>query len=113
MRSGFEEDVAKLLKRNKISFKYETMHLDYVVSRTYTPDFIIGDIIVETKGRFTSADRTKMLKVKEYNPQYEIRLWFMRDNWLTSKKKSKYSDWAKKHGFKYHVGLTLPKKWFK
>jgi hypothetical protein len=112
MRSKFEKDISNVLKRNKVKFKYETLSLTYTVQRKYKPDFICGDIIIEAKGRFTGADRTKLLKIKETYPNLDIRLWFMYDNWLTNKKQSRYSDWAKKHGFLYHVGLKFPKKWF-
>lgn len=112
MRSKFEKDVSKLLKKNKVKFKYESLQLKYTVERTYKPDFECGSIIIETKGRFTSADRTKMLKIKEKYPNLDIRIWFMYDNWLTKKKLKKYSDWAKEHNFPCHIGKTFPKKWF-
>lgn len=112
MRSGFEKTISKLLKKNKVRFTYETLSLEYVVARKYKPDFICNDIIIEAKGRFTGADRTKLLKIKERYPDLDIRLWFMQDNWMTKKKLMRYSDWARKHGFPYHVGLKFPKKWF-
>lgn len=105
--------ISNLFRKAKIRFKYESDKIPYTIQRNYIPDFKIGSIYIEAKGRFTSADRTKMKLVKEQNPHLDIRLWFQRDNWLTSKKKSRYSDWARKNGFKYHVGDTLPKKWFK
>lgn len=113
MRSKFEEDVGKLLKRNKVPFKYEATTVSYTLKAGYTPDFQIGDIFIETKGFFKPADRRKMLAVREANPDMDIRMWFMYDNYLTKAKKSKYSDWAKKNNFKCHVGLSFPKKWFK
>lgn len=114
MRSGFERDISKLLKKNNVSFKYESMSLKYTVERKYKPDFIVGPtpIIIEAKGNFKPSDRTKMLKIKEAYPELDIRLWFMQDNWTTKRKLMRYSDWAKKHGFPYHVGLKFPKKWF-
>lgn len=54
MRSKFEENVAKLLTKNKVKFKYEPHALNYVLERNYWPDFKIGSIYVETKGRFSS-----------------------------------------------------------
>jgi hypothetical protein len=112
MRSGFEKDISKILKRNNVKFKYENLKLKYTVERVYTPDFDCNGIVIEAKGRFTSADRTKMLKIKQAYPSLDIRIWFMQDNWMTKKKLLRYSDWAKKHGFPYHVGLRFPSKWF-
>lgn len=116
MRSGFERSVAKLFKSFGIKFLYEPDTFPYVIQRKYTPDFKIGKgkkaIYVETKGLFTSADRTKMKLVKEQNPELDIRMWFMRDNYLTKRKKQTYSGWAEKNGFLCHVGDTFPKHWF-
>ena len=112
MRSGFERIIAKLLRNGRINFKYEPFSLSYTIKRKYTPDFVLDNgIIIEAKGRFTSADRTKMLRVKETHPELDIRLWFQSDNWLTKKHTMRYSDWANKNGFKYHVGEEIPKKW--
>lgn len=113
MRSGFEKVIAKLFKKQKITFKYEADKIPYTVIKNYIPDFKIGNTYIEAKGRFSSADRTKMLLVKEQHPELDIRLWFQRDNWLTKTHKQRYSDWAKKYGFQYHIGDTLPKDWFK
>lgn len=112
MRSKFEKDIATLLKDKRVKFKYEPHGVPYIIEASYFPDFKIGEIYIEAKGHFTAQDRKKMKAVKESNPNMDIRFWFMRDNYLTKAKKSRYSDWAKKHGFPYHVGLEFPKKWF-
>ncbi len=112
-RSGFEKDITNLLKKKKIPFQYEPFRLDYTIERTYTPDLYCSNhLIIELKGRFTSADRTKMLRVRDQNLGYTFKLWFMQDNWLTKKKLKRYSDWATENDFDYHVGLTVPKGWF-
>ena len=116
-RSGFEEQVAKSLKRDKVKFEYESEKIPYVqpsVNRKYTIDFKLPNgVYVETKGRFTASDRKKMLWVKETNPNKDIRLLFQRDNYLTKSRKTRYSDWATKNGFKYAVGNKVPKEWLK
>ena len=66
-RSGLEKSVAADLKEREVAYEYETVKLPYEVkeTRTYTPDFILPNgIIVETKGRFTTADRKKHLLIK-------------------------------------------------
>lgn len=114
-RSKAEERFAEYLKEQGIYFTYETLALNYEVVETkrYFPDFIFDDFIIEFKGRFTAFDRKKMLRVKEQHPDLDIRLVFMQDNPIRKGSKTRYSDWARKHGFKYHVGINLPKKWIK
>lgn len=120
-RSGSEEKLAKILRANSIQFYYEHHLLQYIVPeqvKNYWPDFWIknkwNDVYIEFKGRFSGTDRKKMLAVKKENPYLDIRLIFEQDRIYsnkTTKKKLRYSDWAKKHGFKYHVGISLPKDW--
>jgi hypothetical protein len=122
-RSGAEAKFAEYLKKQKIKFKYEPYPLVYEVKelKKYWLDFQLispylgkygpEDILIEFKGRFTAADRKKLLRVQNDNPFHEIRLVFQQDNKLSKKSKTKYSDWAKKNGFKYHVGISLPKEW--
>ena len=115
-RSKFEDKIKKVFKQNNVKFKYEGEKIQYIVEANYVPDFIFFNrkkqkIYVETKGWFRPEDRKKMLKVKICNPDLDIRLWFQKDNFLTKKKKKKYSDWAEQHDFVYHVGYTFPEHW--
>lgn len=129
-RSGLERRLAQQLDECGIPFEYETIKLEFnlkkrgvcsdcgsksvKLTRTYNPDFIFGDgaVIVEAKGRFTSPDRTKMKAIKEEHPDRDIRMLFQRDNWVTSKKKQKYSDWCKKYGIPYAF-KEFPKEWIR
>lgn len=113
MRSKFEKLVASLFRKAKVTFKYEPYKVPYTITCNYIPDFVIGDILVETKGFFKPEDRKKLLAVKKDNPNLDIRIWFQQDNYLTKAKKSRYSDWARKNNFPYHVGDKFPKHWFK
>ena len=75
-RSGLEEKIAQQLKSEGIDPKFESLKLPYRVEKncTYTPDFPVGKkIIIETKGRFQTADRMKMLMVQKQHPEYEFR----------------------------------------
>jgi len=117
-RSGFEKEFWDA-QHTKIALKYEPFSLSYSVieERNYTPDFIDVNLfnatkrvrIYETKGRFTPEDRKKMRYVKMSNPDIEIIMVFQRDNWLTPRKASKYSDWCKKNLFNYCIGTDLTK----
>lgn len=77
----------------------------------YLPDFVLGNgIVVECKGRLTSADRKKMLLVKKQNPKKDIRLLFMCNNKLNPRSKTRYSDWAEKNGFPWAL-KRIPQEW--
>lgn len=118
MKSKLEEDVASQLKKiKKIHYSYETDKFKYVIKeRTYIPDFTIvlpsGRVFyIEAKGYLRPEDRTKMVAVKLANPNADIRFLFSKDNKLNGKSKTRYSEWADKHGFLYAIG-TVPRAWF-
>jgi hypothetical protein len=72
--------------------------------RKYTPDFIITDngIIVETKGRFVTADRQKHLLVKAQYPDLDIRFVFSNSRTRISKQSdTTYGMWCEQKGFRY------------
>ena len=77
--SGLEDVIAKDLKERGVDFGYETVKIKWqlIESKTYTPDFILPNgIIIESKGRFVPEDRKKHLKVREQNPDLDIRFVF-------------------------------------
>ena len=79
LKSGLEELVFNFLKKENCTFKYEGMKITYFqpeIKKTYTPDFIVKKLIIETKGAFNSADRKKMRLIKSQNPQLDIRFIF-------------------------------------
>ena len=129
-RSKFEKNIADYLDSIGIDYSYEELGLEYFKHVTmgfcpecectkvkkqgwYTPDFVIGNIIIEAKGKFTPRDRTKMIAVKACHPNLDIRILLMRDNWVTKKKLQRYSDWCDKNGFPYHVSAIgeVPEEW--
>lgn len=115
VRSDFELRVAKDLEKRKVRFKYEEQVLFYEVparKARYTPDFILSNgIIVEVKGRLTTADRKKMVLVQLSNPSLDIRLLFQRaNNPIRKGSKTTYALWAEKHGFKWSEE-TIPQEW--
>ena len=114
-RSGLEERVAKELNEAGVGYEYESVKVKYDVheTRTYTPDFILkkGYIIVETKGRFTTADRKKHLLIKRQHPKLDIRFVFQTSRAKLYKgAKSTYADWCDKHGFMY-ADKSIPEEW--
>jgi|TARA_B110000503_G_scaffold96493_1_gene145081 hypothetical protein len=118
-RSGLEESLAAYLTGKGVYFEYEEHRLSYAVPQrqaTYTPDFYVTTasgkvIVVETKGRFVTADRQKMLLVKEQHPALDIRFVFSNANTKISKQsRTTYADWCVKHCFPY-ASRVVPESW--
>jgi len=118
-RSGLEKSLAAYLDERNISYEYEEHKVKYTVPErqaTYTPDFYVTTrsgklIIIETKGRFVTADRQKMLLVKEQHPDLDIRFVFSNPKTRISKKsKTTYAAWCMKHGFPY-AAKVAPEEW--
>lgn len=114
-RSSYEDKINDDLVSRNVQFKYEPVRLQYIPTkaRSYTPDFHIeaGDFFIEAKGYFTSADRSKMLLVKEQHPDKKIRLLFQNArNKLSKRSKTTYAMWAEQHGFEWAEGM-VPEEW--
>ncbi len=114
-RSGLEKANQDHLKRLGISYGYESRKIPFVEpekKRSYTPDFFLKNgIIVETKGRFLSADRRKHLLVQEQHPDLEIRFVFSRGaSPIYKGSKTTNAKWAEKHGFMWAEKL-IPEVW--
>ncbi len=117
-RSGFEKKIFQNAKKKKKKVEYEPQdsHLHYTLPRKYIPDFRLPNgVLVEAKGRFTAADRTKLLRVRLENPEIDLRLLFQRaNNRLTKSPNSlMYWQWAERHDFIWAEGETIPLEWFK
>lgn len=105
-RSGLEEKVGAFIDKHGVGFEFEETTLRYEVPARlarYTADFILPNgIIIETKGRWVTADRQKMALVKEQHPDLDIRMVFSRSATKISKtSKTTYAMWCVKHGFLY------------
>lgn len=115
-RSGLEDRISKQLKSLSVPVKYEEMKIKYAINevRTYTPDFELPNgIIIESKGRFTVADRKKHLLIKKQHPELDIRFVFSNSRAKINKgSKTTYGMWCDKHGFLYADKL-IPEEWIK
>ena len=121
-RSKLEEKVGSSLKRSlrngRGTFLYENRKLKYILEKNYVLDYEVflkdgRSFIIEVKGYLRPTDRTKMIAVKKQNPEADIRFIFPQDNKLHKSSKTRYSEWATKHGFTYHIGTDVPKEWLK
>ena len=127
-KSRYEYNQAVRLEKNGIKFEYEKHKLNWYEEisnghcpccqstdvcklRSYTPDFYFPevDIFVETKGRFTSQNRTFMEQIIKQS-EVEIRMVFMSDNYCTKKKGMRYSRWCELKGIEFAIG-SIPLSW--
>lgn len=120
--SRAEAEFSKHLKSLGLKFEYEPDKLVWVPKpRTYTPDFKIWPkgagpdnwYYVEYKGYFDPKARSKMLHVKAQHPEVDIRFVFHApNNKISRTSKTRYWQWAEKHGFQWAAN-ELPKEWEK
>lgn len=113
-RSGLEKRIADELTTQGIPFSYEELQIKYekpARTSTYTPDFVIGSLIIESKGRFMVADRQKHILIKQQHPELDIRFVFSNPKQRISKtSKTTYAMWCEKHGFRFSKE-TIPHSW--
>jgi hypothetical protein len=113
-RSGLEALIAEQLESLSIPVEYETFKITYEVneSRKYTPDYLLPNgIIIESKGRFVTADRKKHLLIKKQHPKIDIRFVFSNSKAKIAKGSfTTYAEWCKANGFLYADKL-IPQEW--
>ena len=118
-RSGLESRIADQIKEAGLSVDYETdvltFHWPQRMAR-YTPDFKLpkpdgGFFFLEVKGRWQTADRQKMLLVRQQNPDHDIRMLFQRgNNRLYKGSRTTYGDWCDLHGILW-CEKSIPADW--
>ena len=112
-RSGLEERVADLLSGLGISYEYKSKKISYVIQHHYTPDFILPNhTVLECKGYWDAADRRKIKKVKEDNPDLDLRMVFQSPyNTISKKSKTTYAQWCERHGIPWTHFHDIPLDW--
>lgn len=127
--SGYEFRVWTDAKRRGLRIEYEPLTFDYerriaggrcqgcgsgvVVKRArYTPDFRVGGrFLIETKGKFDSASRSRMDDFVRSRPNVKVAMLFGADNWTTKARKQRYTDWCEQRGITCAVGDSIPEGW--
>lgn len=113
--SRFEWEVYE--DSDKVRTTHHDTVLPFTVERKYNPDFRIVTrtkkiVHIETKGYFTSADRSKTRLVIAQNPGIDLRLVFMNaHNRLNRKSKTTYAQWCDKYNIKW-AEKRIPKEWY-
>ena len=112
-RSGLEERVADLLSGLGVSYEYESEKISYVIQHHYTPDFILPNhTVLECKGYWDAADRRKIKKVKEDNPDLDLRMVFQSPyNTISKKSKTTYAQWCERHDIPWTHFHDIPLDW--
>ena len=119
-KSGLELSVSMQINQTDYPLNYETETLKYIVPERkakYTPDFVFtkqnGETMyIETKGRWTTADRTKMKHVLASNPGLDIRMVFQNPTQKISKaSNTTYEAYANKLGIKHVAKKSIPTEW--
>lgn len=117
-RSKFELMFAKTLLSAGVEFHYEDVIFPYIipaVKRRYITDFVLDkkdgtQMVIETKGYFTKANRDKSLFVREASPEIDLRFVFQSNNKINKQSKTRYGDWCDKKGFLWAV-REIPDEW--
>lgn len=107
-RNKFENKLYSQLKRAKVSFKYESEKIPYILSRHYIPDFVCvtssgSKIYIEAKGYFRPEHKAKLVAVKKLHPAMDIRIVFYAMN-------AKNIRWAEKNRFPWAIE-KIPSDW--
>lgn len=72
-RYGWEPKVARLLFNNDIDYEYEGMEIPYNDNRTYIPDFVTDNYVIEVKGRpRNSAEKARAALEYLENREYVL-----------------------------------------
>ena len=113
-RSGLEADIQGQLRASGLPVIYEEVHIPWRLEKSckYTPDFVLPNgIIIETKGRFVTADRQKHLYIRKQHPELDIRFVFSRSSSKISKtSKTTYAKWCTTKGFLF-ADAAIPQRW--
>ena len=114
-KSGLEYRFAQKALKQLLPFSYEPDRFKYIIQSHYTPDFKIRDnVYIETKGYFSSSNRSRLLSFIEQYPQTTIYLVFQKPyNKLNKASDTTYAEWCDKHSIQWgDINKPLPKRWW-
>lgn len=99
-RSRSESLVGGIIRR--LGFEYESGKFGYTLQKSYVPDFLRGNRILEVKGYFPPEHRSKMAAVIKANPEVRILMIFTNPNkTITKTSKTTYGEWCTKNGIEW------------
>ena len=121
MRSMGEVKLALNLQERGVKWAYEDERLNYVLEKTYTPDFSIwttthanSKVLIEYKGVLKPETRTKMKHIRLQHPERRIAIVFENStNKLSAKPNSvRYWQWAERNGYPWSHKVVKD-EWFR
>lgn len=74
-RNSFEEGIGAVLEPS--GFLYEPHKYKYMMESSYTPDWVMGDIVVEAKGYFRAGDTKKYKAISRAMRDRDLELVFI------------------------------------
>lgn len=115
-RSGLEKRIYATAEEQGMELVYEPAHVrvKYSMPHKYIPDFELPNgVLIEAKGWFRPSDRAKMRKIKEQNPELDIRFVFQNPQMKLTKSKNSetYWQWAERLGFPWAEN-KIPLSWW-
>jgi hypothetical protein len=74
VRSTYEEEIANILLDEDITYEYESLVFEYGDGRTYTPDFVTDQYVIEVKGYVydNEAEKAKIAMEQLTDKQYVV-----------------------------------------
>ena len=116
-RSGLEERFAAWLRQQGVAFEYEPFSIKYHVEedRRYTPDFVLPNgRVLETKGRWVTADRKKIRLIKTQHPDLDLRIIFSNEKTRISKlSETTYAEYCDRLGIPHASWPHVPEDWLR
>jgi Phage endonuclease I len=114
-RNKFQESIAAELTAHGMSFTFEEVTFEYqrpARSARYTPPFVLANgIVLQTKGRFVTADRQKHPQIRASHPSLDVRFVFSNSRARISKQSTTiYAAWCEKNAFQY-AHRHVPASW--
>jgi hypothetical protein len=98
-RSTLEQRVGAILE--PAGFDYEAYNLPYQIEHKYTPDFSVGDLMVEVKGWLRPGDRQKYKAIRDSLTDMNLQFVFVLQSphkKVQKGAKSSISQWCEKEG---------------
>lgn len=119
--SKFEKEAYAVMRGCKY---HPDQTIDYVVPRSYEPDFVYTTtgktVWIEVKGRFRTTDEARkyVCIAQALGPKEELVFLFQKPNTpmpgsRRRKDGTRYTmeQWAEKHGFRWYTLETIPRGW--
>lgn len=107
LKNKFEQKINRQLKRSHLEYRYETEKIPYILARHYVPDFVVqtpqGKLYIECKGYLRPEDKAKLVAVRKFHPEKDLRIIFYSHN-------RRYIKWAEKVGIPWAIG-KIPREW--